>query len=164
MTGIDALHAESKTLKVENHLRMLCSQFLATCLKPDYASLPIVTADLGPRDMKQIFQKNFRETRENGDLPRIPISFREPNADFFEDGYIQDIQAARKTTHIMTMEDARKPDRVLNVVAPDVNDKEGEDMSRKMKTTMAQLCTGFCSSLYDFQYRINASLSLLPTF
>ena len=106
MTGIDALHAESKTLKVENHLRMLCSQFLATCLKPDYASLPIVTADLGPRDMKQIFQKNFRETRENGDLPRILTSFGEPIVDLFKDGRIRDIQQATKTIHTRAVEAA----------------------------------------------------------
>ena len=164
MTGIDDLHAEARTLKVEDHLRMLCSQFLATCLQPNHASLPIVTADPGPRDMKQTLQKSFRETREHGDLPRIPTSFREPIEDLLVDGRIHDIQTARKTIHTRAVEGAilaRKPNRVLGVAAPDVEESEEEDMSRQERTTLAQLRTGFCSTLNDFQHRINASPSAL---
>ena len=88
--------------------------------------------------MKQTLQKSFRETREKGDLPRIPTSFRKPIAGLLEDGCIQDIQEARKNIHTKAVEDtikARKPDRVLVVVAPDVNEREVVDMSRKERTT-----------------------------
>ena len=63
MTGIDDLHAEAKMLKVEDHLRMLCSQALATCLQPGHASFSTVTADSGPREIRQTLQRSFRETR-----------------------------------------------------------------------------------------------------
>ena len=62
MTGVDDLHAEAHMLKVEDHLRMLCSQSLATFLQPDHASFPIVTADSGPREIRQTLQRSFRET------------------------------------------------------------------------------------------------------
>ena len=127
MTGIDDLHAEVRTLKVEDHLRMLCSQFLATCLQPNHVSLPIVTADSGPREMKQTLQRSFRESREQSDGSRIPTSFMAPLSDLLEDGRILDIQAARKAIHTRAVEEAiqaRRPNRVLGVVAPDVSEED----------------------------------------
>ena len=55
----------------------------------------------------------------------------------------------------MIVEDAilrRKPNRVLGIVAPDVNERE-EDMSRKEDY--------HCANLIHSQYRINASPSPL---
>ena len=40
---------------------MLYSQFLATCLQPSHASFPIVTADSGPRIIKQSLQMGFSD-------------------------------------------------------------------------------------------------------
>ncbi|MEL6803865.1 MAG: reverse transcriptase domain-containing protein, partial [Bacteroidota bacterium] len=61
MTPIDHLHTEAKTLKVEEHLNLLCSQFLATCMQPDHASFPIVTADSGLRKKTQSLQTAFSD-------------------------------------------------------------------------------------------------------
>ena len=63
MSGIDDLHAEAKILKGEDHLRMICSQFLITWLQTGHPSFYIVTADSGPREKKTL-QKCFGETRE----------------------------------------------------------------------------------------------------
>ena len=164
MSGIDDLHAEAKMLKVEDHLRMLCSQFLATCLQPGHPSLPIVTADSGPREQKQTLQKCFDETREYRGQQPIPTSFRAPLTDQLVNGRILDIKSARRAIHTRAVEeaiDARKPNRVLNAAAPDVDDAAERDMSRRERTTLAQLRTGFCSALDGYLHVIGAAESPL---
>ena len=56
----DHLHAETKMLPVDDHLSLLCSQFLVTALQPGHLSYPIVTADSGPKDKKKTLQLKFR--------------------------------------------------------------------------------------------------------
>ena len=165
MTGKDDLHAEAKILKVEDHLRMLCSQFLASCLQPGHVSFPIVTADSGPREMKQTLQRSFSETREcNGGQQRVATSFREHLDDLLVDGLVQDIQTVRSTIHTRTVAqaiEARKPNRVLGAAAPDVVDERERDMTRQERTTLAQLRTGFCSGLNSYLHVIGAAESPL---
>ena len=165
MTGVDDLHAEAHMLKVEDHLRMLCSQSLATFLQPDHASFPIVAANSGPREIRQTLQRSFRETREfHGGQQRIPTSFMEPIRNQLVDGCILDIKATRKVIHTHAVEEAieaRKPNRVLGAPAPDVSDFDERDMSRRERTTLAQLRTGFCSALNGYLHDIGASDSPL---
>ena len=165
MSGIDDLHAEAKMLKVEDHLRMLCSQFLATCLQPEHPSLPIVTADSGPREMKKTLQRCFGETREyRGGQQRIPTSFQAPFSDQLVNGRILDIRETTKVIHTRAVREAieaRKPNRVLGAVAPDVDDLAEKDMSRGERTTLAQLRTGFCSALNGYLHTIEAAESPL---
>ena len=165
MTGIDDLHAEAKMLKVEDHLRMLCSQALATCLQPGHASFSTVTADSGPREIRQTLQRSFRETREyRGGQQRLPTSFREPFRDQLVSGCVLDIKATRKIIHTRAVTgaiEARKPNRVLGTSAPDVSDLAERGMSRQERTTLARLRTGFCPDLNDYQHRTNRAESPL---
>ena len=165
MTGIDDLHAEAKMLKVEDHLRMLCSQHLATCLQPSHASFPAVTADSGPREIRQTLQRSFRETREfGGGQQRIPTSFEEPFQDQLVNGCVLDIKTTRKVIHTRAVEvaiESRKPNRVLGAAAPDVSDLAEQDMTRQERTTLAQLRTGFCSALNGYLHVIGATESPL---
>ena len=59
MTPIDHLHAETEVLKVDEHLKMLWSQYLAACLQPDHASFSIVNADSGLRRKNATLQRGF---------------------------------------------------------------------------------------------------------
>ena len=52
MSVIDPLCIEAKALKVDEHLRKLCTQFLAIRLQPEHVSYLIVTANSGLREMK----------------------------------------------------------------------------------------------------------------
>ena len=165
MSGIDDLHAEARMLKVEDHLSMLCSQFLATCLQPGHPSLPIVTADSGPREMKKTLQRCFGETREyGGGQQRRPTSFQAPLTDQLVNGLVPDIKKARQSIHTRAVEEAieaRKPNRVLGAAAPDVGVAAERDMSRRQRTTLAQLRTGFCSALNGYLHTIGAAESPL---
>jgi hypothetical protein len=48
MAHIDHLHSEAKVLPVNNHLTMLCTQFLASALRPYHPSHQIVNSYAGP--------------------------------------------------------------------------------------------------------------------
>ena len=143
MSPIDHLHTESKVLKVEDHLRMICSQFLATCLHPDHVSYPIVTSDSGPRVMRATLQK----------------SCRDQVAHLMIDGHILNSKAARKDIHTRAVEDAiqRASDNpVLGAPAPEV-DSEERELQRATRTTLAQLRSSYCSSLNDYRERVGLS-------
>ena len=147
MTSVDHLHAEAKILKVDEHLTMLCSQHLATCLQPHHASFPIVTADSGPRRKKQSLQTGFSDQVN----------------DLLVDGCITDIKTARKIIHTRAVREAigsRGPNGVLSDEAPDVDAAES-DLPRGTRTTLAQLRSGYCSALNSFKYRIGSSPTAL---
>ena len=68
-------------------------------------------------------------------------------------------------THTKAVEDtiqARRPNGVLGMAAPDVKVEEEEDTTREERTTLAQLRTGFCKALNDYQHRINAPIGVVP--
>ena len=107
MTDIDHLHTEIKTLKVGEHFKMLCSQFLATCLQPNHVSFPIVTADSCPRRIKQ----------------SLLMGFNDQINDLLVNGSITDIKVARKMIHTRVMREtigSRSANGVLLMAAPDV--------------------------------------------
>ena len=90
MTDVDHLHTKAMTLKVGEHLKTLCSQFLATCLQPDHVSFPIVTADSVPRRIKQSLQTGFSDQIN----------------DLLVDGYTTDIKEVRRGIHTRTVREA----------------------------------------------------------
>ena len=141
MTPIDHLHTEAKVLKVDEHLKMLCSQHLATCLQPNHISFPIVTADSGPRRIKNTLQ----------------LHSRDQVSDLLVNGVIEDIKEARKTIHtraVRTAINSRRPNGVISGPAPEVNEEE-DNLPRGTRTTLAQLRSGYCSDLNTFKHRIN---------
>ena len=143
MSSIDHLHMEAEIMKVGEHLKMLCAQFLATCLQPQHPSFPIVTADSGPRNMK--------ETLQTFSIAEV--------ANYIEDGAIADAAAASKdihTTSVRRSMEARGINRVLGIPAPAVNEEE-EQLPRKTRRTLAQLRSGFCSSLNGYKHRVGQS-------
>jgi hypothetical protein len=52
MAHLDHLHSETKVLPVKNHLSMLCSQFLASALRPHHPSHQTINSHTGPRAKK----------------------------------------------------------------------------------------------------------------
>ena len=145
MTPVDHLHTESKVLKVDEQLKMLCSQHLATCLQANHVSLPVVTADSGPRRKKMSLQMGFSDQVN----------------DLLTDGHVEDIVEARRTIHTRAVQAAigsRRANVVLGRAAPDVNPLESE-LPRGVRTTLAQLRSGYCSGLNTFLHRIDRAPS-----
>ena len=143
MSKIDHLHTEARILKVKEHLEMLCAQFLASCLHPLHPSYPIVTADSGPRRKKETLQTRC--------LPDV--------AGFMHGGVVLDVGTARgeiHTTAVRRSIEAREVNQVLGVQAPDINQEERE-LPRITRRTLAQMRSGYCSSLEDYRSRIGLS-------
>ena len=83
MIPIDHMHAETKVLKVYQHLKMICSQYLVTCFS-------VVTADCGPR-------------RKKGTLQWI---FANQESDLLVDICVEDVKKARKEIHTKALREA----------------------------------------------------------
>ena len=73
MASIDHLHEETEMLPVQEHLSLICSQYLARALQPTNPSHDVVTSPSGSRDMKQTLQSRFLHVvaphLSNGVLP-----------------------------------------------------------------------------------------------
>ena len=138
------LHAETKMLPVQNHLSLLCSQHLATCLQPGHPSYTTVSADPGPRwYMKKTLQSKFGDQ-----VLRYCIN-----------GAVQDPKEARELLHteyVASAIRARRENRVLNTQAPDIADEE-VSLPRQYRTALSQLRSGHCSALNAFKHRIGVS-------
>ena len=59
MTSIYHLHEETKMLSVQDHLPLICSQYLARALQLNNPSHSVVTAPSGSRNMKKPFNVEF---------------------------------------------------------------------------------------------------------
>ena len=53
------VQAETQVLPVQDHLSLLCSQFLLSNLRPTHPSHSIITSPSGHRSMKQTLQSRF---------------------------------------------------------------------------------------------------------
>ena len=135
-------------MKVGEHLDMLCAQSLATFLQPLHASFPTVTADSGPRRIKQTLQSRYHAQ---------VMSF------MGEDGTVADAATALRTIHCHAVREsinARGTNRVLGTPAPAISEEE-EQLPRKTRRTLSQLRSGFSASLEDYKHRIGLSASNL---
>ena len=148
-TPIDHLHAETKLLKAQEHLDMVCTQFLATSLHPQHPSFQTVRAESGPRLMKHTLQSRYlREVVELTDDGALTA-----------DGIITDPAAARRQIHTRAVTKsiaARADNRVLGTPAPDIADEE-QELMRKPRRTLSQLRSGECISLNNYQHKIGLS-------
>ena len=127
---------EAEIMKVEEHLDMLCAQFLATCLQPHHASFPTVTADSGPRRMKQTLQRRYHAQVR---------SFMGDN------GTVADVATALKTIHCNAVREsinARGTNRVLGTPAPAISEEETQ-LPRITRRNLSQLRSDFSTTIKD---------------
>ena len=128
---------------------MICAQHLATYLQPGHPSYPIVTAETGPRPMKQTLQSRY--------LPKLEELTGD--AALTEGGTITDPVASRRQIHTRAVQRsiaARGANRVLGTQAPDVSDDE-IDLPRKTRRTLAQLRSGECIALNSYKHKIGVA-------
>ena len=59
MASIDPFHEETEMLPVQDHLSLICYQYLARALQPNNPSHSVITSPSGSRDMKQTLQSRF---------------------------------------------------------------------------------------------------------
>jgi hypothetical protein len=149
MASASHLHSEAEVLPVAEHLSLLCSQYLASALRPHHPSYPIVTQTSGPRPMKHTLQTRFLPSvshlLEEGSLP--PDSY----------------STALGTLHSSAVSSylaSAAPNKVLLTPAPSVSSSE-LSLPRAARSALSQLRSGYSSRLNSYLARIGAAHSPL---
>ena len=144
-SSVDHLHLESEVLPVESHLKMLSAQYLAQALEPGHPSHDTVQLPPGPRQMKQTLKTKVGNLVEPFLVDGIiPAGASKQAVDGIHTSVVQETIANYGNN------------RVLNTPAPKINPIESH-LPRLTRATLAQLRSGFCSRLNDFQFRIGKS-------
>ena len=130
MSNVDHLHAEANGLKVREHSELLSAQYLARCLEPENVNNSITTKDTPKRRIKE---RLFTRHHSNVELMMIAND--------------------RKAIHTKAVNKAVNSQRrnvVLDVRPPLINVSEKE-LTRKKRTTLAQLRSGHCKLLGSYK-------------
>ena len=142
-TAIDHLHDECEVLRVGDHMELLSAQFLAKALSPRHPSHSCVKADRGRRAMKETLRSKV-------------FSYVEPYVD--DEGNVQPNKVKEVMDNIHTDLVRNKlagyaENRILNQRPPKINPNE-KTLPRRTRTILAQLRSGHCVRLRDYQFRI----------
>ena len=142
MSPIDHLHAETQVLPVQDHLTLLCSQFLARALQPSHVSHPLVTSPPSPRNIKHTLHSKFHHLvapyTVGGIIP--PDTYTD-TLKFLHTGAVARAIASRS------------PNKVL-LTSPPVVAEEEKLLPRRHRSVLSQLRSGYSSSLNSFLERV----------
>ena len=144
-SAIDHLHSETEILPVDQHLRLLSAQYLARALQPGHVSHDTVTLPSGPRRSKETLQSKCWDLVE----PYLQDGVIPPNTYRDTLNKIHSKVVSDSITNI-------SPNRILNAPAPKIDAQESY-LPRQCRAVLAQLRSGFCAKLRNFQYRIGGS-------
>ena len=140
----DFLHGDLLLLPVEAHHHLTACQFYAKTLDPAHPSHEIATLDPEPRHrrMKETLRSKCHPTVEpflvNGGLPP---------------GGVKELQSKVHTKIVSDTIDALGPNRVLGV-RPPLLSKHEKHLPKPTRSTLAQLRSGHCVRLKDYQFRL----------
>ena len=142
MTPPDHLHSEAKMLKVDEHLHLLAAQYLASALRETHPMFPLVTHLPGPRSLKRTLQDAFYE-----DVAPYLVDGVVPL------GHHNDVKNKIHADYVRRAINSRRDNVVLNRTAPPLHSSESR-LPRAHRSTMAQLRSGYCSSLNSYLVRV----------
>ena len=143
ISSVDHLHTEAEMLKVREHSELLSAQYLARCLEPGNVCHPITTRAAPERRMKETLYTKHRNTVE-------PMMVK------------NDRKATLQALHTDAVDKAvRSQERnvVLDGRPPPISSSEKE-LSRRERSTLAQLRSGHCRLLGSYKSRIKKDASL----
>ena len=137
MSSIDHLHTEAEMLKVREHSELLSTQYLARCLEPGNVCHLITTRATPERQMKETLYTRHRNTVE----PMLVENDRKA------------ILHALHTDAVDKAVKSHERNVVLDGRHPPINNSE-KDLTRKERSTLAQLRCGYCRLLSFYTSRI----------
>ena len=129
-------------LMVDEHLRLLASQYLASAMRETHPMFVEVTNPSGPRHLKESLQSaHYKDV-----------------APYLEDGVVlpghyKDIRNKIHADHVRKAIGSRRPNKVLNRPAPPVHSSESR-LPRAHRSAIAQLRSGYSSSLNDYLVKV----------
>ena len=143
MSSVNHLHTEAEMLKVREHSELLSVQYLSRCLEPGNVCHPITTRAAPERRMNETLYTKHRNTVE-------PMMVK------------NDRKATLQALHTDAVDKAvRSQERnvVLDGRPPPISSSEKE-LSRRERSTLAQLRSGHCRLLGSYKSRIKKDASL----
>ena len=146
MSSIQHLHSETLTLPLQHHLDMICSQFLASALRPTHPSHTVVTSHPGPRQMKQ--------TLRSSQLHRVSPYLTEDGT-IDPDSYkstINSIHSDSVQLAIATL----GASKVLGIIPPEICSSE-LNLPRACRTSLSLLRSCYSARLRSYQHRIDST-------
>ena len=135
MAAEDHLHMEAKLIPIKPHGEMISKQYLASCHKDDH---PCHNAGYKPSIVQLIQQNNNNMTSVDQDTYKTMI----------KDIHTQAVQ--------QTIENF-KPNKVLQKQPPPISENELQ-LPRKIRTTLAQLRSGYCKLLNNYLNRLDSEI------
>ena len=143
MSSIDHLHMEAEMLKVKEHSELLSGQYLARCLEPGNVCHPITTRSIPERQMKETLYTRHRNTVE---LMMVK-------------NYRKATLQALHTAAVVKAVQCHERNVVLDGRPPPISNSEKE-LTRKERSTLAQLRSGYCRLLGSYKSRIKKDANL----
>ena len=143
MPSIDHLHTEAEMLKVREHSELLSAQYLGKCLEPEHVCHPITTRATHEIQMKRTLYTRHRNTVESMIIKN-------------------NRKATLQALHTDAVDKAIKSHErnvVLDGWPPPISSSE-RDLTRKERSTLAQLRSGYCRLLGSYKSRIKKDASL----
>ena len=138
MSSIDHLHTEAEMLSYGTEL--LSAQYLARCLEPGNVCHPITTRAIPERQMKEMLYTRHRNTVE-------PMMVE------------NDRKATLHTAAVAKVVQCHERNVVLDGRPPPISNSEKE-LTRKERSTLAQLRSGYCRLLGSYKSRIKKDANL----
>ena len=142
MSSIYHLHTEAEMLKVKEHSELLSAQYLARCLEPGNVCHPI-TRPIPERQMKETLYTRHRNTVE-------PMMVKNDRKATFQ---------ALHTAAVVKAVQCHERNVVLDGRPPPISNSEKE-LTRKERSTLAQLGSGYCRLLGSYKSRIKKDANL----
>ena len=133
MSSIDHLHTVAEMLKVREHSELLSAQYLARCLEPGNVCHPITTRAIPERQMKETLYTRHRNTVE----PMMVNNDRKSTL------------KALHTAAVVKAVQCHERNVVLDGRPPPISKSEKE-LTRKERSTLAQLRSGYCRLLGSY--------------
>ena len=142
MSSIDHLHTEAEMLRVKEHSELRSAQYLARCLEPGNVCHPITTRAIPERQMKETLYTRHRNTVE----PMMVKNDRKAT-----------LQALH-TAAVVKAVQCHERNVVLDGRPPPISNSEKE-LTRKERSTLAQLRSGYCRLLGSYMSSMMSSIS-----
>ena len=143
MSSIDHLHTEAEMLKVKEHSELRSAQYLARCLEPGNVCHPITTRATSERQMKETLYTRHRNTVE-----KMMVNNNRKAT----------LQALHTAAVVKAIQ-CHERNGVLDGRPPSITNSEKE-LTRKERSTLAQLRSEYCRLLGSYNSRIKKDASL----
>ena len=141
-TRTEYLHQETKILPVAAKLDLLSSQFLASTLRPGHPSHEVVLSDPGPRRKKATLRSKYGGKVEPFLTGGAMVAGE----------YRSTISSLHTSAVTQSINDLGE-NHLLNSAPPPIDDSELA-LHRTERTTLAQLRSGECHRLKDYQMKV----------